>query len=483
VITITCRRVFAITLVFLLLISTVEITYASFTLEDEKKVGKEFYEKMVENKILVQDKRINDYMNQLGNLILSHSQRAPFEFKFSIIKSSAINAFATPGGYIYVNSGLFTILENEGELAGVLAHEIGHVNAHHIADIISKSQKVNIATLAAILAGIFLGGGQLAPAAISFSLATGTSLNLKYSREHEEEADKLGLSYLVDSGYDGMTMVDFLKTMKRSEYYSNIMPSYFLTHPGTEERIAYLDGLIQTRYHKKGMTDIIGRFKRIQAFILLNEANPETNIKHFQSNLLNNPNNVDDLYGLAINQEKLGQITKALASYQKALLLAPEDSNILRDAGIFCYKIGRIEEAILYLEKAQRITTDDSDTATFLGKAYIEKGLYKEALHIYSALEKKKIADPEIYYNLAMAYGNTNNPGESHYNFGIYFKKINKFESALFHFKEALKYFTADNEMTKEINQQISSLNAGNHGKSLPRKDKTENFNKQIDFF
>jgi predicted Zn-dependent protease len=153
---------------------------------------------MVGNKILVQDKRINEYVNQLGNLILSHSRKAPFEFKFSVIRSSAINAFATPGGYIYVNSGLFTLLENEGELAGVMAHEIGHVNGRHIADMISKAQKLSIGTVAATLAGIFL-GGELAAAAGSFSAATATSLSLKYSREHEEEADKLGLSYLVAS--------------------------------------------------------------------------------------------------------------------------------------------------------------------------------------------------------------------------------------------------------------------------------------------
>jgi predicted Zn-dependent protease len=412
---------------------------------------------MVGNKILVQDKRINEYVNQLGNLILSHSRKAPFEFKFSVIRSSAINAFATPGGYIYVNSGLFTLLENEGELAGVMAHEIGHVNGRHIADMISKAQKLSIGTGAATLAGIFL-GGELAAAAGSFSAATATSLSLKYSREHEEEADKLGLSYLVASGYNGTTMLDFLKKMKRYEYYSGIVPPYFLTHPGTEERIIYLDALIQTRYHENGKTDILGPFNRIQTLILINEANPETNIKRFQGILMNDPNNVDALYGLALNQGKLGLIREPMENFQKALLLAPEDSDILRDAGIFCYKIAKIEDAILCLEKAHQLDNDNTDTVIFLGKAYMEKGAYNKALQLYQPLEKTKISDPEIYYNLAAAYGKTNNPGESHYYFGMYFKKINKFESALYHFKKALEYFPADNQKIKEINKQISSL-------------------------
>ena len=177
-------------------------------------------------------------------MVLKQTQKAPFNFRFLIINSSAINAFATPGGYIYINKGLISVAENEGELAGVIAHEIGHANARHIASIIEKSQKLNIATLAAIIAGAFLGGGGEATAAIAaFSLAGNSSLTLKYMREHEEEADRLGIVYLVDAGYYPAAMVDFLKIMKQHEFLSKTMPSYLLTHPGTDDRIFYLDSL------------------------------------------------------------------------------------------------------------------------------------------------------------------------------------------------------------------------------------------------
>ena len=104
---------------------------------------------------LLENKQLNDYISQIGNLVLAQSKKAPFDFHFSIVNSSAINAFATPGGYIYINKGLINAVENEAELAGVIAHEIGHANARHIASIIEKSQKLNIATLAAIIAGAF----------------------------------------------------------------------------------------------------------------------------------------------------------------------------------------------------------------------------------------------------------------------------------------------------------------------------------------
>jgi predicted Zn-dependent protease len=131
------------------------VAEASFTIEDEKKLGKEFYEKLQKGHLLLQNEEANSYLTRLGERVLASSEKAPFDFQFTIIRSSAINAFATPGGYVYVNQGLINLVENEAELAGVIAHEIAHVNGRHIAEIIDKSKKLNISTLAAILAGAF----------------------------------------------------------------------------------------------------------------------------------------------------------------------------------------------------------------------------------------------------------------------------------------------------------------------------------------
>jgi predicted Zn-dependent protease len=446
-------------LILCLLFQTSGFAYASFTIEDEIKLGKEFYEKLEKNNILIQDQRINTYINQLGNKVLAHSQKAPFDFRFSVINSSAVNAFATPGGYVYVNSGLIALVEKESELASVLGHEIGHVNARHIASTIEKSQKLGIATLAAILAGAFLGGGGAATAAVtSFSLATATSLNLKYSRENEEEADRLGISYLVSTGYDGRAMLDFLKIMRRYEYYSNSIPSYFLTHPGTDERITYIDALLQTTYTHRGSESIIGNLKRIQTILICKEQNLDSSLKHFKNDLQKNQNDVDALYGLAVVQDKLGRTDESLTNFLKALSLSPHDVEVMRDTGIVYFKLGRTTEAINLLKNALTIDGDDLDTALYLGRAYELQGEYTNALDLYNKLEKKNAGDADLYYNIAMSYGKINNQGDSHFNFGIYFKKKNKRESALFHFKEALKYFPQYSEKSEEIEKEIKSF-------------------------
>jgi len=452
------KNILILFLIFAILFQAVH-SYASFTIEDEKKLGKEFYEKLKKNNVLLKNRKVNDYITKLGNKILAHSRKAPFDFHFSVIRSSAINAFATPGGYVYVNRGLINLVENENQLAGVLAHEIAHINARHIADTIEKSKKVSIATLAAILAGAFLGGGgQGTAAAAAFSMATATTLNLKYSREHEEEADRLGMSYLVSTGYDGRGMPDFLKIMRRYQFYSNSVPSYFLTHPGTDERVRYLDGLLQTKYTSRGAKNIIGRLKRIQTILMFGERNLDLTLKHFQNILKKRPNDVDTLYGLAVTQGRLGLATESFKSFNRALKLSPNDEDVLRDLGISYFKIGKTSDAINVLKKACSVDENDVSALSYLGRSYEAAGDYKTALKLYKKLKGKNPDNTNTYYHLAMAYGKANEQGESHYNFGIYFKKKKKMKSALFHFKAAQKYFPKESQKGREIQKEIESI-------------------------
>ena len=448
---------------FLLLVNF-GLAHASFTVEDERKLGKEFYETLEKSGALIKEPRINDYVNAVGMRIVAQGSKSPFEFRFSVIKSSAINAFATPGGYVYVNSGLITIMENESQLAAVIAHETGHVKARHVAQMIEQSTKISIATLAAIIAGAVFGrGGDLTAAVTGFSMAGASSLSLKYSRDHEEEADRLGMTYLTGAGYDGRTMPEFLRIMRQYEFYASNVPSYFFTHPGTEERIQYLEALIETGHIPEGVTSIIGNFKRIQTMLFVRGADSASSLNHFQNNLKKNPDDVDDLYGLALTQEKLGSIAESQEIFQQALKRSPDDANILRDLGVSYFKSGKTDSAIFYLDRAFRIDGDDEDTLLYLGRAYIAAGQYKSALDLFRRAEKKNIDDADIYYNLAMAYGKMDNPGDSHYNFGIYFKKKNKLESALFHFQAALTFFPKESERAKDINKEIESLKKGNH--------------------
>lgn len=439
------------------------MAHGAFTLDDEKKLGKEFYDELEKHQAILHDQRVTAYVATVGNKILANSQRLPYEYRFSVIKSQAVNAFATPGGYVYINQGLLTLVESESELAGVLAHEIAHINARHIADAIEKSKKLSIATLAAILAGVFLGGGaDLGVAVTAFSIAGLQSMSLKYSREHEEAADRLGMAYLVSAGYDAKSMLDFLKIMRRYEYYSNTIPSYFLTHPGTDERIRYLDAEIQTTYTRRGKESIVGNLKRIQTLVILQSRDYHGNLKNFQNNLKKNPNDVDDLFGLAVTCEKLGQTSEAFQSFHKAYALSPSDPDILREMGIAYYHAGKAKEATGYLQEALKHDPDNVISLLYLARSCEAVGNNVQAIVLFKELEGKAIEDDDVYYTMAMIYGKTNHPYESHYYFGKYFRRKLKRESALFHFQAAMKYVSPNGPEAEEIQKEISALKKKN---------------------
>jgi len=458
------------TVIFILLFFQVNICFAEFTIQDEKKLGKEFYDKMEEHKLILNNKILKDYITKIGNLVLAQTTKAPFNFNFYIIDSSAINAFATPGGYIYINKGLIMAAENEAQLAGVIAHEIGHANARHVASIIEKSQKLNMAALAGLLAGVFLGGGGQTSAAIAaFSLAGASSMTLRYMREHEEEADRMGMEYLVKAGYYPAAMIDFLKIMKQNEFLSKTMPSYLQTHPGSDDRIIYLDSLILTQYHQSGAKNIIGNLSRIQAVIPLDISELSDRYKQLEQSLKSDPDNVDLLYNIALAEDQLGQTESSLKHFQKALSLSPQDDEILKSIGLIYLKMGKADLAQDYLLHALSSNPNNDEITLALAKAYFSTGKYQKALDGYLSVKDKELDDTDINYFLAMTYGKLNNKGESHFYFGLYFKKANKKESSLFHFREALNYFPRDSERSIIINNEIKELEAGKNKKLIEK--------------
>lgn len=436
--------------------------WGAFTLEDEKRVGHETYKELESKNALLKTKKVNDYINALGNKILAQMDtKQPFDYKFNIIRSSSINAFATPGGYIYLHRGLINLAENEAQLASVIAHELAHANMRHIADAITKSKKINLATLAGILAGALIGGSpELTAGLMTMSVAGGTHMALKYSREHEEEADRMGMYYLVRAGYDPQAMVDFLRVMKKQELYSGLVPSYFLTHPGTEDRIRYLDSLLQTVYRSPGKYEIIGNFKRIQTILLIISArDQEANKRYFEENLKKNSSSVDDLYGLAVVEARMGRLDQALLLFEKALSISPHDPDILGDAGVTYFLLGKFREALKPLTEAVARGSEDPDAYIFLAKTYDALGEKEKALEQLKMLEKKQLGgEEELYYNMATLYGKLGNKGASHFYFGLYFKKKNRLESALYHFRAARENTPPGDDRLKDIEREIQAL-------------------------
>ena len=203
-----------------------------YSLEKEMAIGKQLATDVERQAKIITDPTVSEYVNRLGqNLVRNSDAKVPFTIK--VLDSQDVNAFALPGGFFFVNSGLILKADNESELAGVMAHEIAHVAARHGTREATKAQLINYGTIPLI----FMGGwaGYAVRQATSLAIPMGF---LKFSRGMESEADMLGLQYMYKSGYDPESFVDFFEKIQSLEKKKpGTISKVFSTHPMTDDRI------------------------------------------------------------------------------------------------------------------------------------------------------------------------------------------------------------------------------------------------------
>lgn len=205
-----------------------------YSLEKEIALGKQLAQEVERSSKLIDDPVVTEYVNRVGqNLVRNSDARVPFTIK--VIDSDEVNAFALPGGFFYVNSGLILRAQEESELAGVMAHEISHVTARHGTKNATKGQIAQLATIPLLL----LGPAGLAGYGLYEGLNVALPLTfLKFSRDAEREADFLGLQYMYKAGYDPNAYITFFERIQADEKRRpGTIPKVFSTHPPTPERI------------------------------------------------------------------------------------------------------------------------------------------------------------------------------------------------------------------------------------------------------
>ena len=204
-----------------------------YSLETEIRMGKQYAMQVESSVKLVQDPVVNEYVNRIGqNLVRNSDAQVPFTIK--VIDSDEVNAFALPGGFFYVNSGLILAADEEAELAGVMAHEISHVAARHGMRQMTRANWAQIGTLPLIFMGGGLGYGIYEASSLALPLTF-----MKFQRNFEAEADYLGLQYMYKTGYDPQAFISFFeKIQAREKKKPGTIAKAFASHPQTPDRIA-----------------------------------------------------------------------------------------------------------------------------------------------------------------------------------------------------------------------------------------------------
>ena len=435
----------------------------ALTLSEEKELGSKILAKIREHVPLVEDGEIFTYLQSVGNRIVKQLGTTSYQYQFFVVDAAVPNAFAIPGGYVFVYRGLIEMMKSEGELASILCHELAHIQARHIHRRIESGKLASIAAVAGVLAAVLLGmkAGPSASQALAMgSVAGAASYQLSYSRENEEEADQLGFSYLVAAGYPPQDMVGIMQRMSQEKWRGNSkIPTYLSTHPDMNARVEYLKDLVQKYLgtaKKPAERQSEGDFPIMQAALVAQYADPRVAQDRFQAKA--RKGDIVAVYGMGRLYLRQGNVTDALPYLQDAARLDSGSPFVLSTLGTAYYQRGKLLEAQKVLKTALLLNPEASSVHHRLALVSIELGQNEEALDHLRQIESLAYIFLDIDYQLGVVLGRVNQLGPAHYHLGRYYQNKRDFELAIFHFNKAKIYFRGSPDKVAEIELVLKEL-------------------------
>lgn len=357
-------------------------------LAEERDLGARFALEARVQLPLVRAPAVTGYLRDVGGRLIARLENQRFPYRFYLVRDQNMNAFAVPGGYVYVHSGLVLGVASEAELAGVLAHELVHVASHHA---VRQQEKTALITYGTLL-GMFL--SIVHPALGAGALAAGTAAQLKYQREFEQEADTIGIGLMAPAGFDPAGMPTFLRRVLREQRLNPArVPPYFLSHPLTEDRVAALEQRLPSLARPASRPNGDLRLAAAQATIRALTEPPDEALRPYRAAVAAAPNDAAAAHRLGLVLLYADPARPADAAPLFARAAKARVPGALGDLGRAEARLGRADDARRDLEAALRDEPDDAALVLELGKLVLASGDDKRAAALFArALE----LDPEL---------------------------------------------------------------------------------------
>jgi len=295
----------------------------------ERRLGESIMLEVRADPSFSEDPEVTDYLNGIGYKLVGAGADARQEFNFFLMADPQVNAFALPGGFVGINSGLLLTAQSESELAGVMSHEIGHVVQRHFARMLSSQKDTQLAALAGLAIAILASraNSQISQAAMIGSQASSIQSSLNFSRANEQEADRVGFQILEKAGFDPTAMAIFFeRMMNATRFYQSTAPAYLRTHPLTTSRISDMQNRAQNLPYKQ-VPDTI-EFQLMRAKLKAGQDSPAESVKFFEESLKERKylSEAASRFGLVealLRARAYGRATKELPALRKLVPSSP----------------------------------------------------------------------------------------------------------------------------------------------------------------
>jgi len=429
----------------------------------EQQLG-DYYMKVLRQQLpIINDPQIRNYINELGfRLVSSNEDTKDRKFYFFVINDPTINAFAMPGGYIGINTGLIQNAESESELAGVMAHEIAHVTQRHLARRLEQQQQMSIPTMLATLGSIIVlsQNAEAGMAALTGIQAGTAQMMINHTRTNESEADRIGIVTLANAGFDPSGMSRFFEKLQQFTRYSGNRLAFLSTHPLSQNRITESrDRARNLKVNRRGNNFNFYLLKERLSSFLPRDFKPvkrayEEKMSNYQKNKI--PNAIE--FGYALTLRHLSEYTKAETILHRLQKRYPENQYFSLALAELQIASGKPELARNSLEEPYQLNPGNDSITMLYARALIESKEITKALDVLYEHLPRVEREPSIYEIMAEAQSKNGLFKEVHESTGQYLYYSGDLQGALAQFKMAMNGRSNDPYFNSRLLARIRNI-------------------------
>jgi predicted Zn-dependent protease len=416
---------------------------AILSMDEEARIGRSIMRDIRGSGLVVEDPLITEYINEIGNKVAVQTNDGDHDFTFFVIEDHRINAFALPGGYIGVHTGLIEASRNEDELAGVLAHEVAHVTQRHIARAIHASSRQSLLStaimLGAILAGVAGAGGDVMQAGMAVAQGTAAQAQINFTRSNEHEADRVGIAALAGAGFDPYGMASFFDVMSRqiTRAPDERAPAFLMTHPVTTARIAEARDRARNFPPIRSDDSISYGIAKVRMTVERFETSREA-VAHFERRAYQNQNDIER-YGRLLAYLRDGSYLKALDIIEDLAYKNPDVIAYHIALGNTQVLLGRHDDALKTFEEAIKLFPRNVPLVIAYGERLLELKQPDKAHAILLDLLNNVPPTPDQARLIARAASEAGDSAESLYYLSEYRLMIGDLVGGINYLQQALR--------------------------------------------